>query len=167
MRLTTPSIPMTRNIDIVALLLPLAFGLLFLAESLGIPAGASDSIGPRRVPLVISISVIVLSLILVVQALRAPGAASADHITPRSLMLQAGPLILIAVLYGQMIVWFGYLLSTFVAGLLVFRLYANSIAVTVAHAAIGAIVFYLAFVKGMRIYDPPGTLIDISAFLIW
>lgn len=158
---------MTRNIDIVALLLPLAFGILFLIEATGIPSGASDSIGPRRVPLIISISVIVLSLVLIWMAWRDPGPEGDDHITPTSLFLQAGPLILAAVLYGQMIIWFGYLISTFIAAFFVFRLYGNRVALTLANSAVGAVLFYIAFIKGMGIYDPPGTLVDISNLLIW
>ena len=158
---------MTRNIDIVALLLTLSFGILFLIESLFIPAGASDSIGPRRVSLIISASVIVLSLVIIWVMWRNPGSGSDDHITPQSLLLQAGPLVLAAVLYGQMIVWFGYLIATFIAAFLVFRIYGNNLFLTLANSAAGAVLFYLAFVKGMGVYDPPGTWIDISNLLIW
>lgn len=157
---------MTKNFDIAALLLSLAFGVLFFYEALGIPAGASDAIGPRRLPIIISVSVILLSLLLIWMTWN-DADDGGDHITPKSLFLQAGPLILLGALYGQMMVWFGYLIATFLAALLGFRFYGNGIGLTVANAAGAAILFYFAFVKGMGIYDPPGTLVDISNLLVF
>nr|WP_306266178.1 tripartite tricarboxylate transporter TctB family protein [Pararhizobium sp. IMCC3301] len=163
---------MDRKIDFITVLLALVVGLVFLWQAWAIPVGASDSIGPRLVPLIIAMSAIGLAGVQLYFDFHADGVAGTelagdDHISIRSLFLQAGPLILAAVLYGQMMVWFGYLVATFVAALLVFRLYANSLALTLVNSTAGSLIFYIAFIKGMGIYDPPGTILDISGFLTW
>ncbi|MGQ7843818.1 tripartite tricarboxylate transporter TctB family protein [Granulosicoccus sp. 3-233] len=158
---------MSRNIGWVVNLLILIIGLVFLQQSWGIPTGGSDSVGPRAVPLVISLIVVFLSLcIMVVNLLRPDIPAKDDEITVRNLTLESGPLMLLVAVYAQLFYWSGYLASTFIIALLVFRLFSNSWKLSLANAAGGSLIFYLVFIKGMGIYDPPGALVDISQLLI-
>lgn len=158
---------MDRNISWIVNILILVIGLVFLKASIDIPGGALDSIGPRAVPLSISLVVVLLSLCLLILGKFGKQAPDTDEqITPRHLLLESGPLLLLVAVYGQFFYWFGYLASTFVIALIVFRLFSNSWKLSIANATAGSLVFYFAFIQGMSIYDPPGALFDFSTFLI-
>nr|WP_280520617.1 tripartite tricarboxylate transporter TctB family protein [Phaeobacter sp. J2-8] len=146
----------------------LVFGLVFLFEAIKIPAGFADSIGPRLVPVSVAIATIGLTLLLMLVDWRTADPEETSHdITARNLLVQAGPMLMLAVLSGLMIGWLGYLLATAIGGVVIFRLFANSWRLSLANGLACAIVFYLLFIKGMGIYDPPGTILDISNYLIW
>lgn len=158
---------MNRNIGWIVNVLVLVIGLVFLQQSMGIPGGGSDAVGPRAVPLIISLIVVLLSLWVIVLNRLKPGSAAADsEITVRHLFLESGPLMLLVAVYAQLFYWSGYLASTFVIALFVFRLFSNSWKLSLANAAGGSLLFYFVFIKGMGIYDPPGALVDLSQFLI-
>lgn len=158
---------MSRNIGWIVNILVLLVGLVFLWQSVAIPGGAADAVGPRAVPLFISLIVVALSLGLIVLRRRHPDSATTDiPITVRHLFLESGPLMLLVAIYAQLFYWTGYLAATFVIALVVFRLFSNSWRLSLVNAVIGSLLFYFVFIRGMGIYDPPGALLDLSELLI-
>jgi hypothetical protein len=62
--------------------------------------------------------------------------------------------------FGQ--IWFGYFAATLFCGICVFRLFGNSWRAAVLHGAIGASVLYALFFWLLGLYDPPGTVLDLT-----
>ena len=158
---------MNRNIGWITTPIMLIAGVVFFWHSLDIPAGSSDAIGPRLVPMLMSGAAILLCLPLIYHDLRPHRRAkwANDDITIEALLLTAGPLILMVAVYGNMLAWFGYLLSTIACSIVVFRLFGNSIRASLIHGVIGGIVFYALFIRFMGIYDPSGSILNISDLL--
>jgi biotin transporter BioY len=60
---------------------------------------------------------------------------------------------------------FGYLIATLVSGFVAFLLFQNSFKASAINALIGAVLFYVVFIRLMGVYDPAGRLINFSALL--
>lgn len=158
---------MNRNIGWIATPIIAITGVVFFWHSLDIPAGSSDAIGPRLVPMLMSGAAILLCLPLIYHDLRSHRRANwANHdITIEALLMTAGPMILMVAVYGNLLAWFGYLLSTIACGVVVFRLFGNSFRTSLIHGIFGGVIFYVIFIRLMGIYDPSGTILDISDLL--
>ena len=158
-----------------------AFGIAFLFSSLQLEADSSGGIGARSLPL--SMCVLFLALLAVEtyfelrKGLRkdqgagpdanAEGEAEDDprSIYPRVFALYALPSFGLVFVYGYFHGWFGYFLSTFLASLAIFALFRNGLKDVLIHSVIGTVVFYFVFINLLNVYDPPGTLIDLSDLL--
>ena len=144
----------------------LAAGCAVFAASLSIPSGTSTTLGPAVVPRAVSLLMIGMALASLVWEWRA--AQDADRpskMTPRDLLFRAGPLIAMIAVYALLMVWFGYLAATILAGFAAFRLFGNGWRASALHAGLAGVLFYLGFIRLMGIYDPPGRLIDTMAWL--
>lgn len=92
--------------------------------------------------------------------------ASATRGTDLQLMFRsAGPLMLIMGVYGLIHGWFGYLIATALCGYAVFALFGNRMNTALVHGSAGAAVLYAIFIGILNIYDPPGTVLDVSHVL--
>lgn len=173
---------MDRNIGWITNIVFLIFGIVFFVESLSVPPGPAGLIGPRTVPLSISIIVIFVGALLIYFDMKSAKRSSskqrtpASHdsvasvkkdITPRELIYFAGPVFLLTAVYGVFLYWFGYLLSTWIVALVGFSLFHNSKKIALINAIVGSLIFYYLFIKLMGVYDPPGRMIDLSGLLHW
>lgn len=155
---------MQRKIGWITNPIILLLGFLFLWQATMIPVGAHDAVGPRLVPLSISCAVILLSLLLIYFDLRPHRKLAWENqdVSLAALLLMAGPLILLLAFYGQMMTWFGYLISTLICAFGAFRLFGNSTRTSLVHSIVGGVLFYVVFVRVMGIYDPRGSVLDLS-----
>ena len=85
-----------------------------------------------------------------------------ESFAPRSLLRYSGPLFLLMCAYGVLHTWFGYLIATAVSAYAAFALFGNRLNTVLLHGSVGAIVLYYVFVNLLSIYDPPGTVLDVS-----
>jgi len=154
---------MDRNIGWFTTAVFLAFGGAFFLASLTIPGGTSTTLGPAVVPRAVSLMMVILAAIVLVADFRTrdKGPIKQD-ITPRDLLFRAGPLIALIAVYGQFMLWFGYLIATLLSGYIAFRLFGNSRKASALHSILAGTLFYFCFVYLLGIYDPPGSLIDMT-----
>ncbi len=144
-------------------------GLFFLIQAQKAETNQADLIGPSLVPSVISILLMVLGIVTGVHALFFNKKADVST-RSKGPGLQTYLKLFAITLLGFFYIWafsaFGYLVSTLL--MLVIILYIFGIRKKTRLAAIaiiGSISYYLVFVKLMKIYDPPGTLINFQALL--
>lgn len=140
------------------------FGVVFLYAALNIGESFSGGSGHRVLPIFLSTSILILSIIVFARELiRGSVADVGNHpITAREFLLHAVPLILLMFLNGFGQIWFGYVASTFFCGALVFRLFGNNWFKSFLHGAIGSIVLYGLFFRLMGLYSQPGSIIDLA-----
>ncbi|MDE0537825.1 MAG: tripartite tricarboxylate transporter TctB family protein [Rhodospirillales bacterium] len=160
------------NINWLPNLILLLFAIVFAVEALQISTD-EDSIGARMVPLGMSVIMTALVVIQIANDLRArrsigvdidlaTEAAGAGTISLHGFLTRSAPLIVLMAVYGVFHVWFGYLIASVLTGYLVFRLFGNNLKTILIHGTVGSALLFVIFVKLLNIYDPPGSLIDIS-----
>ena len=88
--------------------------------------------------------------------------AAEDKMDLRLMLRSSGPLLIVMCGYGLLHGWFGYLIATALCGYTVFALFGNRLNSVLLHGSVGAVVFYLLFIIVLNIYDPPGSLLDVS-----
>lgn len=142
------------------------FGAVFLYAAINIGDSFSGGSSHKVMPLFVSALVLALSgYVLFFEQVRGDGGQSSSETQPIQLatfVTRVSPLLLLMVLNGFGQIWFGYLVATFFCGICVFRLFENSWAASAIHGAIGAAVLYLLFFGLLQLYDPPGTILDLS-----
>ena len=139
----------------------LLFGLVMAYGALTMEASFSGSNEHRWVPLGMSTFVSVLAGYLIVRQLtRAEQGESA--IDGRTLIVLILPCVALLWAYAQGTIWFGYAAPTFVSGVLIFRLFKNGWAVSVIQSGIATLMLYVIFFKLLRLYNPPGRLLDLQ-----
>lgn len=156
---------MKQHIDWLPAVFFLLFGLVFFyaATQIGAEYGGGD--GGKILPFAASLCIIVLAARLVYsdffqqQELSSP---ADEGIVLGEFLLASGPLLLLVAVYGLFHIWFGYLLATLLCSVLAFRLFGNGWLASLLHSLIGAAILYVLFIKVLRVYDPPGELIDLS-----
>jgi putative tricarboxylic transport membrane protein len=129
-----------------------------------IPESAlADAVGPQGLPIVYGVVLLLLSLILIVRALRTwnreprtpdPGSRVPD---PRVHLTRVAGMLAIGAAYIALVPWLGYIVA--LAGLIFATTWYQSGAATrttALVAAAGAIVFWLVFVALLGIPQPPG-----------
>jgi hypothetical protein len=139
----------------------LAFGASGAAIALGyggwaaaIPESAlADAVGPAGLPIAYAAVLLLLSIILIVRALRLP-----PHEPPAAFHTgRVGGMLAFGVAYVVLAPWLGYVVT--LAGLILATTWYQSGGVTrtaVLVAVAGAIVFWLVFVALLGIPQPPG-----------
>jgi len=147
----------------------IGIGLFFLVQAQKVETNQANLIGPSLVPSIISILLIVLGIITGVRALffikgAEVSAQSKGHGLQTYLKLSAITLL------GFFYIWafeaFGYLASTFLVSVIIMYIFGiRKITRLATYAVVGSISYYLVFVKLMKIYDPPGALINVQSLL--
>ena len=114
----------------------------------------ADAIGPQGLPKAYGLMLAALSLILIINALRAPSESTTAR---RSGSLRALGMLAIGIAYIVLAPWIGYLLS--ISGVILATTYYQGGTVG-RHAALvalgGGLFFWLLFVVLMGIPQPPG-----------
>lgn len=161
-----PSRRLPENINWLPALAFLAFGAVFLYASLNIPQTFGGNRENRIVPLAASLIIFAISAWQLHRKAtgrkRAQEGADEFDISPKEFFLFTGPLILLVGFCGVLQIWFGYVIATASCGFLAFRLFGNSWAAAALHAAAGTAVLYFLFFRVLKLYDAPGSILDVS-----
>lgn len=152
---------MRLSLDALPPLCFLLFGLLMAYGSLTMEASFSGTNEHRWVPLGMSIFVSLLAGFLV---LRQINVAESDEsgLEARTLLLLILPCVALLWAYAQGTIWFGYTAPTFVSGVLIFRLFRNGWLASLVQSVIATLVLYVIFFKLLKLYNPPGRMLDLQ-----
>lgn len=137
-----------------------AFSVLALAGSLGLHAGSMRTPGPGFFPLVLSVAMLVCSVALLVQALRAPaGAPPAGAPPPVAAAARLRPALALVALFVHALVMesIGFTVST--AALLAFlfvMIAPRRWPLGVAGGVVAAVVSYVVFKIWLQVELPAG-----------
>jgi len=136
----------------------LALGVIYywLAGSIAI-SSLADAIGPQGLPKIYGTALIGLSLVLIVSSTRS--AVRSQSLEPRaqSHLYRAAGMLAIGVAYVVVVPYVGYMVS--IAGVILATIYYQGGGLTrhaVVVALCGGVFFWLLFVVGMGISQPPG-----------
>ena len=138
----------------------LLFGLVMVYGSLTMEPSFSGKNEHRWVPLGMSIFVCGLSAVLIARTLSGTADVNAP-IDGQSLMFLILPCLLIMAAYAQGAIWFGYIIPTLLSGTLVFRLFKTDWIFSLIHSLIATTVLYFIFFRLLKLYNPPGSLLDL------
>ena len=137
----------------------LALGALYywLAGSIAV-SSLADAIGPQGLPRIYALGLIALSFVLIVSSARG---TSAKLQTPnpksQNALPRAAGMLLIGIAYVLVVPYVGYMVS--IAAVILATIYYQGGGLT-RHAAVvaicGGLFFWLLFVVGMGIAQPPG-----------
>ena len=146
-----------------------AVGLFFLLQAQQAETNQDDLIGPSLVPTIICVLLIGLGLVTGIRALFFYKADPAED-TGQAFSLQTCLKLAAITVLGFVYVWaftaFGYLFSTFAVFFIILYIFGiRNIYHLVAYSITGSLLYYLVFVKVMKIYDPPGNLINFQSLL--
>ena len=136
----------------------LALGALYywLAGSIAV-SSLADAIGPQGLPRIYALALIGLSLVLIVSGARPPATSRSPKPGARSHLSRAAGMLLIGIAYVLVVPYVGYMLS--IAAVILATIYYQGGGLT-RHAAVvaicGGVFFWLLFVLGMGISQPPG-----------
>ena len=155
--------PMNKTLDWLPALAFLVFGAVFFYASFQIQSFSGGN-GARLIPTAASFLIVVLSAFLLISYMMGGGRSVDTSIDAKEFLLYSGPLILLMGVYALFHHWFGYMMATFLCGLAGFKLFGNSWSSSFIHAVAGTLVLYVTFVKLLKVYDPPGRLIDLGSF---
>lgn len=155
---------MAKEINWLATATFIVFGAVFLYSAINIGPSFSGGNGHKTLPVALSSTVLALSVLVLVREIfwKSPEADPNQPIAVSSLFVRVLPLIALMILNGLGQIWFGYLVSTIVIGVLVFLLFGNSIYRALLHGIIGAVVLYFLFFRVMGLYEPPGSILEIN-----
>lgn len=138
------------------------FGLVMIYGSISMEDSFSGSNQHRWVPLAMSIFVVVLATGLLARQVRSEEIGQdSSHLEPRSFFFLVLPVMCLLAAYAQAQIWFGYAAATFASGVLIFRLFGNSWIVSILHGAVATVALYILFFKLLKLYNPPGRLLDL------
>jgi len=155
--------------DLLASLLFIGIGLFFLIQAQKVETNQADLIGPSLVPSVVCMLLIILGISTGVRALffvKKTKISQQNKDQGLQTYLKLGAITLLGFFYIWAFDAFGYMGSTFLVFIVVMYIFGiRKITRITTFAAVGSISYYLVFVKLMKVYDPPGTLINLQAFL--
>jgi len=158
-----------RIADLLGSLMFIGIGLFFLIQAQKVETNQADLIGPSLVPSIVSILLIILGISTGMRALffsKSPVSSAQTKSHGLQTYLKLAAITLLGFFYIWAFGAFGYMGSTFLVFVAVMYIFGIRKTTSLAtFAAIGSISYYLVFVKLMRIYDPPGSLVDLQAFL--
>jgi hypothetical protein len=150
----------------------LVIGGFFTYEALRIPAEEGELIGSRTVPLFLAVLIMALGVLASIVSIVEGGNGEDEEEIPAedeygfadSDVVRVFQVIGCGVVYIAMFWAFGYLLSTFVALLLMLLAFGNRRwRPLILMPLIGTVVYEFVFMGLMGLYDPAGALVDLSA----
>ncbi|CCQ75241.1 tripartite tricarboxylate transporter TctB family protein [Magnetospira sp. QH-2] len=165
--------PVMKNHEFLISLGIVVLSLMAIALANTIPPSNDDGVGARFIPLVLSVSMLILGGIgmayaATINAPKEPEPAQnqASQVSLTGMLFRIGVLTALGFFYLFLMGALGYALSTFVVLVMCLVLFGNKRPIPVIlMSLIGTAIYYVVFVKQLGIYDPPGWLIDVSSFL--
>jgi len=151
------------TLDVLPAVAFLLFGLVMIYGSITMEPSFSGTNEHRWVPLGMSIFVSLLAGWICLRRQFSPEVdPDGARIERRNFFLLVLPCILLLAAYAQAYIWFGYVAATFVCGVLVFRLFQNGWLSSTLQSAVATMVLYVLFFVLLKLYNPPGRLLDLS-----
>lgn len=138
---------------------------LFQAGAIGNRHG--EEIGPDLVPTIVSWLIVIFGVMMGLESVLFPSSekTSKPLVTRDGIILNA-IIIGIGFLYFILFLAVGYLVSTIIALGAILYMFGTRQPLRVALiSVIGGGVYFLVFIRLMGVYDPPGSIIDLSALL--
>jgi hypothetical protein len=145
-----------------------AFALLVWWGTVQIDTEAGLFEGPRLLPSIVGTGLLMLSAGLAAHAAwriatGAPSGGPPEPVDWRGFARVAAPLLVLLFSYVALLIGFGYLLATVLAAPAAFLLFGNRGPLQVLVLPIMlAVLFYVLFFHLLGMFDPPGTVLDIS-----
>lgn len=138
------------------------FALLMIYGSVTMEPSFSGTNQHRWVPLGVSIFVLLLCFVVFILDRIKPGLTNSNgSIEARTLLVLVLPMLALMALYAQGKTWLGYELATFIVGIVIFRLFGNSLLKSAMHSVIATALLYTIFFKLLKLYNPSGTLLEL------
>lgn len=158
-----------RQRDLLVSLAVVGLGLFFLSQTYLIENIGNDPVGPEFVPTVLSWLLIGLGLLSAVARIIMKEPDDATRLTvPLPALLWMGAITGFGLLYFLLFLATGYLLATVIALAVVLVAFGVRSPIQVSlQSVLGGLAYFIIFIRVMKVYDPPGSLIDISTFLIF
>ena len=157
---------MKRSINWLPVVCFAAIGLVYFYASIQMTESFSGGYGHRTVPLAMSILILLLCVPISYELWKTHNQAQQQDdqhvIWLNAFVSKVLPLVAILVAYGLFQIWFGYILSTVLCGVAVFRLFGNRWTICALNGVIGTAIIYFLFFHLLNLYDPPGSIIDLS-----
>ena len=157
----------TRNKDLLISLTVIGMGIFFLLQTRMIESFGDDDVGPELVPTILSWLMIALGGLSAVFRLIFPDPNDKAQLrVPSSSLLWIGAITGLGLIYFFLFLATGYLLSTIVIlGVILIAFGVRHPTRVLFISVLGGMAYYFIFIRVMKVYDPPGTLIDISTIL--
>ena len=163
--------PHRDRVDLGVGAVTVAVGTAWLVLALRIDAYSDDVVGPRAVPVAISIGMLALGAIVCIRALF--GRTRGDEVgADGEFGFRGANLARVAAVIGSGLAFvvafhaFGYLAATAVALLLALLAFGNRRPVLLAAVTVaGAIIYHTIFMHLMGLHDPPGAWLDLRALV--
>ena len=144
-------------------------GLFFLWAAESIPISGEDEFGARSLPRAISIMIAIFGAVWAgIHFLKWRQTTEPVQPNPQNefLVSRIMPLMLSSFVYAVLFQWFGYLVSTFLVLIPVLWIYGNrSLRKLLTISAIATAVYYVAFIKLMKVFDAGGSVINFNVLL--
>ena len=156
-----------RQKELLVSLVVIGMGVFFLWQARMIENFENDPVGPELVPTILSLLMIGLGGLSVVNGLifSKPDGASRIKVSIPAL-LWIGAVTGFGIIYFFLFLAVGYLLATIVTlGVVLVVFGVRHPAQVLLISVLGGAAYYFIFIRLMRVYDPPGSLIDLSTFL--
>ena len=140
---------------------------VFQAGSIGNRHG--EEIGPDLVPTIVSWLIVIFGVMIALESVLLPsGEKTSKPLVTRDGVILNATIIGIGFLYFLLFLAFGYLVSTIIALGAILYMFGTRQPLRVGLiSVIGGGVYYLVFIRLMGVYDPPGSIIDMSRLLVF
>ena len=144
-----------------------AISVLFFCQALTIPAETNQFIGSQTVPFYLSLIIAIASLGRVLWFFKHHGVAKIGRLDMTSDWLRyVLPITLTMIIYRFLFEWVGFVLATYVAVLLVLKIYAEkSYRQLLLLPALAAVCAHLIFFQALGVYAPEGRFFDLIVYL--
>ena len=156
-----------RKKELLVSLAVIGMGVFFLSQARIIENFGNDPLGPQLVPTILSWSMIILGgLSALYRSIFPPPTSTAGFRVSIHSLLQIGIVTGFGLIYLILFLAVGYLLATIVIlGTVLMAFGVRRPSQVLLISVLGGLAYYLVFMQLMKVYDPPGSLIDISTFL--
>ena len=155
--------------ELIVGLIVTALGLFFLWAVESIPVSGQDEFGARSLPRAISIMIAAFGALWAgIHFLKWRQTTEPTEPNPQNkyLITRIIPLMASSFVYAAMFQWFGYMVSTFTVLIPVLWIYGNtSIRKLLTISAIATAIYYIAFIKLMKVFDAGGSVINFNELL--
>lgn len=142
----------------------MVIGLFFLWAAESIPISGEDEFGARSLPRAISILIAVFGALWAgIHFVKWRNTETSNEPNPQNqyLVSRIMPLMASSFIYAALFQWFGYLVSTFLILIPVLWIYGNTnIRKLLTISAIATAIYYVVFIKLMKVFDAGGSVIN-------
>ena len=155
--------------ELIVGLVIVALGLFLLWAAEDIPISGEDEFGARSLPRAISIMIAIFGAVWAsIHFLKWRQTTEPTVSNPQNqyMFTRIIPLMASSFVYAALFQWFGYLVSTFLMLIPVLWIYGNTvIRKLLTISAIATVIYYVVFIKLMKVFDAGGSVINFNEIL--